>query len=359
MYGYDTLVAAFQQPEDAPRSVFLAAHPWEAASWDTNTQDAVSGRILRTMNIPGWCQFTYVQDARKKLDEYRVQCSLPKLLHKTNTKTLPLEDAAAAVAKLDRMVREVFPGAPSVSEMTPRRLDATADKDLGDELRVASVLHQLRDQTYRGRRPWVGDKGTINWAAKSGGHRNRVYAKFAESGEEAGRGILRIEREAKGLKSVRADFAKALALAEEAGDLTVGQVLFCPGVAKAIVEPLEAIVDGAMKGEEDVDTVDAFLLLVKSGCSVTRAGTLIGWAAVVQRVGWDNLNISRNSKYEARQLFKAAGIDVASIQFSPWEKKITQTKPATVGEVQRVQKQEADEDGAVAVDAIVFEPTVH
>lgn len=344
MYGYDTLVAAFSLPEDAPRSVFLACHPWEAAPWDTNTRDDVSGRILRTMSVPGWCQFTFVRDPRKKLDEYRVQCSLPKLLYKTNTRTLPMEDAPAALIKLDRMVQELFPGAPAVAEMIPRRLDATADKDLGCELRVHSILQRLRDETYFGRRPWVGDTGTINWGAKTGGHRNRVYAKFAESREETGRGILRVEREAKGLKPLRADFAKALGLAVSNGDLTVGQVLNCPGVAQAIVGPLEAIVDGVMGEDGNVDTVEVFTRLVSSGCSVTRAGTLIGWASVVQRVGWDNLNISRNSKYEARQLLKAAGIEVSEIQFSPWEKKVTLTKPATAAEVQRVREKEAAEE---------------
>lgn len=344
MYGYDTLVAAWTQPEDAPRSVFLACHPWESAPWDTNTRDDVSGRILRTMSVPGWCQFTFVRDPRKKLDEYRVQCSLPKLLYKTNTRTLPMEDAPGALNKLDRMVQQLFPGAPAVAEMTPRRLDATADKDLGCELRVHSVLTRLRDHTHLGRRPWVGDKGTINWSGKRGGHRNRVYAKFAESGEDAGRGILRVEREAKGLTVLRDDYAKALALAVSNGDLTAGQVLNCPGVAQAIVGPLEAIVDGAMGEDEDVDTVEAFTRLIGSGCTVSRAGTLIGWAAVVQRVGWDNLNISRNSKYEARQALKAANVEVSEIQFSPWEKKVTKTKPATAVDVQRVREKEAAEE---------------
>lgn len=350
MHGYDTLVAAWKQPSgDSPRSLFLASHPWEAAPWDTSTRDDVSGSIKRTMNVPGWCQFTYVQDTRKKLDEYRVQCSLPKLLYKTNTRTLPMEDAGAALVKLDRMVQQLFPGAPAVAEMTPRRLDGTADRDLGDELLVSSILQRLRDRTYLGRRPWVGDKGTINWGAKSGGHRNRIYAKFAESGEEAGRGILRVEREAKGLKALRADFAKALALAEENGDLTVGQVLCCPGVAQAIVGPLEAIVESAMKEGEELDTVDAFLKLRKDGgCSITRASTIIGYVAVVQRVGWDNFGLPANTKYEARRSLRLAGIEVEDIQFSPREKKLTETKPLTARQRRVLEKKEAAEGDSMS-----------
>lgn len=355
MYGYDTLVAAWPQPSgDAPRSIFLGSHPWEAAPWDTNTRDEVSGAIKRTMSIPGWCQFTYVRDPRKKLDEYRVQCSLPKLLYKTNTKTLPMEDVPAALVKLDRMVRLHFPGAPSVAEMIPRRVDATADKDLGDELLVASVLHRLRDRTYRGRRPWVGDKGTINWSGKTGGHRNRVYAKFAESAEEEGRGILRVEREAKGLSVMRDDYSKVIALAEQNGDLTVGQVLYCPGVAQVIVAPLESIVDSAMKEDEELQTEEVFLRLMKDGkCSLVRAATIIGYVAVVQRVGWDNLGLPANTKYEARKSLRLAGIEVAEVQFTPWEKKVTETKPLSSAQARKLGKKQAAEETPATVQEVL------
>jgi hypothetical protein len=100
-----------------------------------------------------------------------------------------------------------------------------------------------------------------------------------------------------------------------------------------------------------MDNVEAFTRLVKAGCTMTRAGTILGWVSVVQRVGWDALNVSRNAKYEARQLLDRAGLDVAEIQFSPFQKQVLHTGPATDRAIKKVRREDEQENVTFANDA--------
>jgi hypothetical protein len=338
MHGYDTLRGAWNE----------TGRRWEDVPWQSAQHDAVTDARKFILNVPG-VQFTRVVKAGQIGTTF--QCSLPKLLYGKNSRTLPVDDHEDALGKLDAVIQQWFPGAPPAAEMTPRRIDATDDRHLADEMMVSKALASLHMVQLRGKSPWVGQEGTVCWPSKRGAHQTKAYSKCVESGDAEAAGILRIEREAKGLKCIRADVAKALALAMENGHLTIGEALAVPTLPQAILGPFTAIVDAIVEEAKNVDNVEAFTRLVKAGCTMTRAGTILGWVSVVQRVGWDSLNVSRNAKYEARQLLDRAGLDVAEIQFSPFQKQVLKTGPATDRAIKKVRREDEQENVTFANDA--------
>jgi hypothetical protein len=352
MHGYDTLVGAWPQTEVSHPSSYISSHPWDMVPWQTDTVDAVTGKRKKTLNVEG-AQFTYIYDLHKKLNEYRVQCSLPKLLYKTNTKTLPPEDAFSALDLLDPLVQQYFPGAPPVAGMIPRRLDATADRDLGDELAVSAALIRMQHLEYLGRRPWIGDKGTVNWSGKSGAHRNRVYGKFIESGEDTGRGVLRVEREAKGLKSVRADYAKALAVAVSAGDLTIGEALAVPSLAKTIVGPLETLVDSALKELEDMTIGEVFTRALAAGFPPVKAAKMVGYVNVIQHFGgYHNTMLTRQGQWLLKKDFEKIGVNPHEVELTPLYVRLI-GPPNDLGEEGRAERMrmQQEEDDRMLIEA--------
>ncbi len=340
MRGYDTIAGAWDE----------TTRDWQDVPWQTVTVNPSSETTKYTLNLP-LIQFTRSEVPSQSRMATSVQCSLPKVLYGTNVKTLPIDDHIDALKKVDDLIQRWFPGAPSVSEMTPRRIDATDDRDLGSEMRVRACLRLMQEQVIRGRKPYVGDRGSVNWSGKKGGHRTRTYGKFLECadhgsdlGAEDPTGKLRVEREALGLKSVRADYLKAVALAQENGHLTLGQALAAPGLVGVILGPLPALVDAVLKEVEDVKVPEFIDKCLAAGLSYPRAMSMMGYAHSVQVCGWEGQMITRQGIAKLKGDFNRAGIDPFLVEWGPVSKHLTKPYQASKRAVARLEQKQAMED---------------
>jgi len=338
MHGYDTLAGAWDE----------LTRDWSAIPWQSVQRDEVKGSLRCILNTER-VQFTRAVKVDPHTGEVRqmgtaFQASLPKLLYGKNSRTLPVDDHPDALAKLDQVIQQWFPGAPPVSEMTPRRIDATDDRDLGGELAVSAALTRLQAVELRGKRPWVGQVGTISWPGKRGSHTSKAYSKYVESGDPESIGTLRVERGAVGLRCIRSDYtkaaegalgniaksnsapdgitdlaiAKALAAASQGGDLSIGQALACAGLPAAILGPFSGIVDAVVKEVEQVTVGELFSRALAAGMTPARAASLIGYANVIQHFGaYHNTMLTRQGQYKLRKDFERIGCDPKAVEFGP------------------------------------------
>jgi hypothetical protein len=350
MHGYDTLQGAWNETD----------RDWDALPWQS-VQITTSGVVKRTLNRP-LVQLTRIEALEPATGAIRqmgttFQCSLPKVLYGNNVQELPPSDVPAALDALHQLLQEDIPGCPHPSLTTPRRIDATDNRMLGSEKQVRAALRACRAFNLGRTKPYIGQEGTVNWPGKSGGHRSKVYSKYRDllrPGREAdedlcvqAEGVLRVESGAIGLKSIRADFAKALALAEARGDLTVGTALGCPGLAEAILAPLNGIVDTVLGSEFMHMKLDETIEKMRAGGKTYhRAMGLIGFAHAIQEFGWQGLMLTRQGIYDLKKEFAALGIDPQEIELGPLMMRIT--KPYQAGDKERAQlaKQQAKEDAA-------------
>lgn len=315
MHGYDTWVLAWNETGRWSRDKLTEPDPWDSVLWQHDTTDAVNGTRRRVLNLPK-VQFTSIYDERKQLDECRVQTSLPKLLYGDNITTLTPDDLKRALLKLEVEIHKHFPTAPCVLEMLPRRVDATDDRQLGDECYVAAALHHLSTLSMRGKRPWVGQQQTISWPGARGGYTSKAYSKLRETGDERARGKLRVERGALGQRAIK----KALGLAEEYGHLTVGALVAREDAPRCILGRFTGIVDRVLQEVAQMTTLEALSKLTESGCTFPRASTLIGYACIIRACGgWDYIPLSRNNIYVAKKAFEKAGVDPMLVEISPKE----------------------------------------
>jgi hypothetical protein len=317
VHGYDTLAGAWNE----------LTRDWSSVEWQSVQRDEVRGTLICVLNLPEM-QFTRKMKVNPVTGEVlhmgtAFQCSLPKLLYGKNTQTLPIDDHLDALARADAVVQRWFRGAMPVGEMTPRRIDATDDRLLGDELLVAAALRKLGDVEMPGaredkRRAWRGQVGTINWPGRSGSHTSKAYSKYLESGNEESLGTLRVERGAIGLKCVRSDYQKALSLAQEQGHLTIGQALGCSGLSKAILGPFPGIVDAVLKEVEEMTVGQLFTKAIAVGLSPARAASLVGYANVIQHFGsYKNTMLTRQGQHNLKKDFEKVGVDPKDVEFGP------------------------------------------
>lgn len=315
MHGYDTIVLAWNETGRWHRDKLTEPDLWDTVAWQHDTTDAVNGSRRRVLNLPK-LQFTSIFDERKQLDECRVQTSLPKLLFGDNISTLTHDDIKPALLKLDDAIHEHFPKAPCVLEMLPRRVDATDDRELGEEHYVSAALHRMASLSMRGKRPWVGQQQTISWPGSRGGYTSKAYSKLRETGDERARGKLRVERGALGQRAIK----KALGLAEEHGHLTLGALVGHQDASQRILGPFTGIVDRVLLEVAQMTTLEALSKLTESGCTFLRASTLIGYACIIRACGgWDYIPLSRNNIYLAKKAFEKAGVDPMLVEISPKE----------------------------------------
>ena len=363
MLGYDTLQGAWNETD----------RDWDAVPWQS-VQVTTSGVVKRTLNRP-LVQLTRIEASDPATGAIRqlgttFQCSLPKVLYGNNVRELPPSDVPAALDELHKLLMQDIPGCCHPSLTTPRRIDATDNRQLGSEQQVRAVLRACQVYKLGRTTPYIGDSGSVNWPGKSGGHRSKLYSKYRDllrPGREvdedlcvAAEGVLRVESGAVGLKSIRSDFAKALALAQSNGDLTVGTALACPELPGAILGPLNGIVDEVLGSEVvDMKQADFIKAFMDAGFSYPNAVGKMGWAAAVREHGWENLMLTRQGIYKLRKEFERAGVDPLELELGPLMARIT--KPYTAGqrEIARLQRKQAKEDaGGVEVAEALDTTTV-
>ncbi len=355
MQGYDTLQGAWNETD----------RDWDAVPWQS-VQITTSGVVKRTLNRP-LVQFTRIEASDPASGAIRqmgttFQCSLPKLLYGNNVQELPPEDVPAALDRLHELIKEDIPGAPHPSLTTPRRIDATDNRLLGSEKIVRAALRGCETFKLGRTTPYIGDSGSVNWPGKSGGHRSKLYSKYRDllrPGREVdedlcarAEGVLRVESGAVGLKAIRADFAKALALAAYQGDLTVGQALGCPELPTAILGPLNGIVDAVLGSEViDLKLSDFLAAFTSAGFSPRRAYSFAGYAQAIKESGWDNLMLTRQSIHNLKKDFAQAGVDPMELELGPLMVRLAKPYQASERAVARLEEKQAREDAKLREDA--------
>lgn len=354
MHGYDTLQGAWNEMD----------RDWDTVPWQS-VQTTTSGVVKRTLNRP-LVQLTRIVASDPATGAVlqmgtTFQCSLPKVLYGNNVKELPPHDVPAALDALHALLLEDIPGCPHPSLATPRRIDATDNRLLGSEAEVRAVLRACKAYDLGRTKPYVGQEGTVNWPGKSGGHRSKVYSKYRDllrPGKEvdedlcrAAEGVLRVESGAIGLKSIRADFAKALAASVSNGDLTIGTALGCLELPRAILGPLNAIVDTVLGSEViDMKKADFIKAFMDVGFSYPNAVGKMGWAAAVKDSGWEGLMLTRQGIHKLKKEFAAAGVDPLELELGPLMVRITAPHVASAAAQKRLDKKQAKEDVAAKQD---------
>jgi len=361
MLGYDTLQGAWNEIE----------RDWDAVPWQS-VQVTTSGVVKRTLNRP-LVQLTRIESNDPATGAIRqlgttFQCSLPKVLYGNNVRELPPSDVPAALDALHKLLLEDIPGCCHPSLMTPRRIDATDNRQLGSEQQVRAVLRACQVYKLGRTKPYIGDSGSVNWPGKSGGHRSKVYSKYRDllrPGREVdedlcvqAEGVLRVEVGAVGLKSIRSDIAKVMGVAFANGDMSVGTALGCLGLPGAILGPLNGIVDDVIGSEViDMKQADFVKAFIDAGFSYPNAISKMGWAAAVREYGWDGLMLTRQGIYKLKKEFVKAGVDPLELELGPLMVRLTKPYAAGKREIVRLKQKQAKED-AVAVSAPIFGPAI-
>lgn len=355
---FDTVIAAWHQRDAktydfAGHSVGLDA----AVDWTNLQLNPGTGGLKAAFNPTGM-QFTRVVNAAKNLDEYRAQFNLTKLLFGNNCRELGRDDVMPALSLADDLLHTYFPDAPRISDMTARRIDATADRVLTDERDVALVLRRMRDYRLRNRAPVVGQDGTITWGSGSGGYQRKMYSKYRESGLEEGLGRLRVEVGAIGQKPLKESYEKAIQAAVAAGHLSmpsgslaVGPALTCPGLSEAIVGSFAAIADTMGKEGDAVKIDEAYDRLRATGLKPSRCYNVLGAMMCAKVRGWENAGISRTSIYEVRKQMAAAGVSPEQLELEGLTIKFTDVAVACHQAVERRGRKKKVVAGAAASPA--------
>ena len=360
MQGYDTLVGAWNE----------TARDWASVPWQSESR-SVYGKVKHILNREK-VQYTRVVACDPSTGAIQqmgtaFQCSLPKVLYGNNVQQLPLEDVPAALDALHMLLLQDFPDCPHPSVATPRRIDATDNRQLGSEERVRAALAACAAYRLGRKIPYIGDSASVNWPQNSSGHRSKVYSKLKQICQKeedpkvlaAAEGVLRVESGVSGLKGLRSDYAKALGLASYSGDLTVGTALGCPGLAQAILGPLNAIVAGVVESEVMTLKIAEFTQAwIDAGFSPVKAYSAIGYAAAVKESGWDNLMLTRQGIHKLKREFKLVGVDPLELEMGALMVRLTKPYEASQFSQRRLAKKQAQED-AVADPALVLEPAAN
>lgn len=320
---YDTLTLAWY-PTGNEQSAFSKSGIKldERLPWQSVRHDSVNNSLRAICNKER-VQYTRLVNVAKKQNEYRVQCSLPKLLYGTNSRDLAPGDEWEALKLLAHCIGSDFGSVPAVEGMTVRRLDATADRLLGSEAAVYAALQRLRLAQIHGKSPIVTQSKGVSWPGSSGGFTRKAYGKYRESGELAAEGRLRVEVGAIGQKAVKAAYAKAVAAAAASGDLTVGTAFNAPGLSTAILGAFEGIVEVACEEVAEMKPLEFHDRLKATGLKPIRRHQLLGVAMMAKAVGWDAMEMSRRGKWQAKKEMEAAGVSVEQLELEPFDLKLS------------------------------------
>lgn len=347
MYGYDTLVAARSASFDG------------SLDWDSHSvRELREGvRVEQAIAHLGTCQVLYCARSNGGMPVYsevRVQASLPKVLYGHNAQELsdPLA-MAAAIAEVGDTAAAFLRSRVDLVEWEVRRVDVTGDRHLESEALVCAVLDRLSRIEYRGKLPVRGQDGSISWIGKRGGFTRKAYSKYRESGIAEAAGTLRLETGIIGQKALRRVLRRndvRVAVSEgcqcwppgeceqgtEAGErqyppiaggsgtrppIVVADLLTeeaaamrekALGVLNRLVEPVIAEVD-------DMHAFKAFMAFKAGDRRSDYAARMVGFAALVQRLGWDGVAefYSRSTLWRIRQEYERVGIRPEDIEFGP------------------------------------------
>lgn len=338
MHGYDTVVAAFPLVEGA------GDLPWQQVDEGRKLGGV---RRLRALAPLERVQMTYAGlsvDDQLRYGEVRVQSSLPKMLWQTNTRELVQdEDFQKAVDGVSSAVSSFLDRKVDVMGWALRRIDVTGDVVLGDEGLVQASLERLARGRIRGQLPVVGQARSCTWPAKRGGLYRKAYSKYHEflggkdasllaereplgAFEDAGpaatysealrsaRGRLRVEVGCIGQKSM-----KRRGLGESGEVVTVDRLTGADGQAfrERVAGPFLARIREVTEVVE-VDAWEAFQRFKAGGKRSNRAGALIGYVWVVQRLGWGYLEdmLSRQAIWQIKRDLREAGVDPLTVEFA-------------------------------------------
>lgn len=374
MHGYDTVVCAVAQ-QGKPDL------PWRWVDRRDVRDGGVSVRALAPLEQ---VQVSYHELATlggAGFSELRVQASLPKVLWGTNTRELTeREEFEKAVDGVSSAVSAFLGQQVDVSSWALRRVDVTGDVVLSSEELVQAALDRLAYQRIRGKLPTRGESRSVSWPSKNGGYTRKAYSKYREflSGKDASglvvrdslivgskvgpathysdalaaaRGRLRVEVGCLGQKAVK-----------RAGIGKVGEVVTVDRLVgpygerfrERVMRPFLGRI-GRVVEEVDVEAWEAFQRFKGSGKRSNRAASLVGYAFVIQRLGWGYLEevMTRQGAWKVRKEFEALGIDPLSIEFTksspaPYLGEVAKERSivgATAGNILDREFPEVEEDG--------------
>lgn len=296
MYGYDTLRLGFSQV-----SGFDAAPGWDG---ERIVSSGPTGYRVRFAHRPPFT-FEHVKawsDDGRDFDEFRVECSLPKVLRGCNVHAVMGDELSDALDLVEEASSDFVGVALRMRLGVIRRIDATYDIDAGSAAVVKASLARLSKHRIRRRAPVVGESGSVTWVRKTGSVSLQAYDKGAESGKSEADGVIRVEAKAHG--------QGALKKATGADMTWTGEELrrSGAGLAGSVLGEFPGVVLRAMEGAKAVSFLQAVEQLKKMGKRSDVAVRLAGYAALANEFGWEVIGISRQAEWQARKELKAAGL---------------------------------------------------
>lgn len=250
-------------------------------------------------------------------NEIRVQASLPKVLYGTNA-GVEVEDDGEIMGALEKVQETVQRETSEVVDLgawSVRRVDVTSDMKLEEEALVKVALLRLAGVPLRGRYPVRGEALSVSWKRKKGSFTRKAYSKYLESGEEAARGILRLEVGCLGQAAAKLGLARDPRLEVRGRDLTGP-----PGarLRERVGGTMVKLVTPYVKEVTDVDVWTAFKAFRGHNRSDV-AMRLIAYCKFVQMFGGlaalEGI-VSRQSLWKVRKQLTEAGVDPMEVDFS-------------------------------------------
>jgi hypothetical protein len=311
LHGYDTLTGAWRQLLPGVR-------------WDGEKRLERGDRVTVTRWKTG--ESVTLEEARATgggdgydFAEVRFSASLPKVLYGSNAGVVVRERAevAAALDEVRRVVCELAGNELNVWSAELRRLDVTADRDLGDEVRVTAALRRLSGLPLRGRYPVRGEDGSVTWRRKKGAVTRRVYSKYRETGDPSVSGLLRAESQLTGQRLIRHLLRWRSSVTVRASDLLTEEG---EAMRDRVGESLGELIEPFAKEVEDVKLYEAFKTF-RGHFRSDRAASLVGWAMLVRAFGWESLEpfLSRQSIWKLRRDLQTAGVDPQELEWEEGE----------------------------------------
>lgn len=315
MPGYDTVTAG------------VASTCPGAVNWQRRSVVEFGARVLERRDLeikePFRLHMQHLrldQDGRRRADWLSVEASLPKVLWGENVDELvdPFHAAKALALMSERVGQEVGERVDLFS-WNAQRWDVTHNRELADQRRVQVALAALAQVKYRGRRPVIGEAGSVTWPGKRGGFTRGAYSKLDESQLAAADGRLRVEVRAWGQKAIRRAWGMPPEYVGPGGSapIAVGDLL-SPMADRAMGRAL-AWLDGAVDHVLEVVPVNGLEALAKFEALGRRPSfppRMMGYVALVQLGGWQLVEsmVSRQAAWSIRKDFAAAGVDPMQVE---------------------------------------------
>lgn len=351
MHGYDTVRAAIP-------GRFRSDLAWTGHS--THDGGAFSQARhwaqLGPLHVEHWSFRDQAND--RAVDEFRVECSLPRMLRGENTRAIadPV-DLDRALDTASAAAGAFLGGAVDLREAHVRRVDVALDWHLDTEAHVQAALRYLGLVRYAStQRPVRHQDGNLSWTRRRGGFTRRVYGKFRDTcakGEPnpAAWGQLRAEVQCNGQRAVRRAWPGGLLERTVlVGDLAGADA---ERLRERVMAKLRRVVQGAIE-TTPIGLMEAVKRLEAASPRKSTAARLIGYAYLIHRLGWEHLDtmLSRSNVYEVRRQFEKAGVDPLAIQ---WGEDVLAQLDQDVRDQQAVMGQMTVDQWAEADEVLVDE----